>query len=245
MKNLRFLSIKVLLLSSSLLSAVISSHSVTIECEFILFQSWPLPMNGSYTCSVKTIVSSKENVLTQVSQNHMQGKSDKDVEILQIVGKTLMFLPQKMENFFPNLKGLYIFRTSLKTIERENLTPFPNLIFIYVGATSVETIEWDLFLDNPKIEYISFSESPIKSIGPTFLDPLSNLKEVHFSKCVCITKFIADPCKIDEMKEALIKNCPPTIEMFKKMIARILELEKQSKNDVVRALESKNKSYIF
>lgn len=175
-------------------------------------------MKNLYTCNVKNLVLTEQSVLDFVSQNHLAGKSNNDVEVLQIHDQICDFLPRNVEKFFPNLRGLSILRTTLKTITRENLAPFPNLLFTYIAATKVEILDWDLYLSTPKVEFISFSESPVSSVGPSLLDSLKNLKEVHFSKCACIQKYVLTSAQIGEMRRALAVSCPPTLEMQQRAI---------------------------
>lgn len=175
-----------------------------------------------YSCKLENKAEGKlsiteDNVsVTSVSGNHANGKSNNDVEVLYISGQTIFFLPKNIVQFFPNLKGIVIFSSHMKTLRKQDIAPFTKLLFFFIAANEIKEIDGDLFESNPGVEYFSFTSNPLMHIGPDLFHPLQNLKEVHCSKCKCYDILNATPT--DDLKLALSVNCPPTLAMIEKAI---------------------------
>lgn len=204
--------------------------SIVLDCEYNLYQGWPI--NDLYECEVKGLQVVQDNVIvTGVSQNHQNGKSNANVEALRVNYQTMNYLPKNIENFFPNLKGIRVSNSTLLTWRRQDISPFPHLLFFYLDKNQILSIEGDLLNENPGVEYISFSENPMMHIGPNLFSPLKTVRKIHCNLCKCINKAATTLEDIDGMKLALAVNCPPTFEMIERTLLNgepfKLKVEKQ------------------
>lgn len=216
--------------------AAVKPNQVVFNCEYKFHTDWPDAAKTFYSCSVKNLAITEPSILTGVSQTHLSGKSNKEVEVLQIKDQICDYLPEDIDKFFPNLKGFSILQTKLKTIKLENLAPFPNLFFVQFALSDIRSLEWDLFTKTPFIQYISLTESPIAHLGPGLFEPLNNLQEIHFTSCKCISKNVQIASQIEEMKRALEANCPPTLDMTQRaLFSHDDALEKRMKAFVKKA----------
>lgn len=200
---------------ASLIALVLQrSCCFELNCSYGYYQSWPI--KNFYTCTaVNLFVTDDGTKVTSVTKGHLVGKTNGDVEVLDITGQTSHFLPEDIQKFFPNLKGLHVSGSKFRVIRRKDLAPFQKLLFIYVPYNEIRYVDGDLFASNLGVEYISFSENRLMThVGYNLLEPMKNLKEVHFSNCNCINKHVLSPPLVDQMSLALAISCPPTMEML-------------------------------
>lgn len=195
-----------------------SFHCIELNCVYGLYQDWPI--KNFYTCKAENVNVIDDNTsITSVTKSHSLGKANDDVEVFEATQQTLKFLPKGIQNFFPNLKGITISSSKLRTIRRKDIAKFQKLIFLYVPLNEIRTVDGDLFASNLGIEYISFSSNPLMlHVGHSLLEPLNYLKEVHFTSCNCISKNVQSPLLVDQMSLALAVNCPPTMKMLENQI---------------------------
>lgn len=158
-----------------------------------------------------------DNVLTtSVSQNHFDGKCDSDVLVIFATNQTLNYLPAGLNHFFPNIRGLTILHSELRSLTSCDIALFKNIEFIYVYGNNIQLIDGDLFSKNPNVMYVSFTRNPVRHIGSNLLAPLKELKEAYFSNCNCIDQLAWNPAQIDKMKSDMTAFCPPTFGMLLK-----------------------------
>lgn len=189
-----------------------------MDCDYVEYNLWPNVK--LYTCKVKNFAVTTDDVtVTEVSQNHWSGKSNSHVEVFYVESLIFNYLPKNIEQFFPNLKGIAILRSTFKTIRREDIAPFQQLWFFYIGANEITEVEGNLFESNPDITYLSFSSNPIVSIGFNLLEPLKKPVEIHFSAMKCLSKFTRTG-QVQEMALALAVYCPPTFDMIERRIIK-------------------------
>lgn len=165
------------------------------------------------------IVTDDKEKVTSVSQTHLVGKTNSNVEVIDFTDQTMYYMPQNIQSFFSNIKGLTIYTSKLRELRRKDIAPFPNLMFLYVPYNEITTVDGNLFASNLNMEYISFSSNRIMvHVGYSILKPLKNLKEVHFSDCNCINKNVQVPSLVDQISLALAISCPPTMEMLEQQL---------------------------
>jgi hypothetical protein len=164
------------------------------------------------------LVVTDDNVsITGFTQNHLLGKSNENVEVLYATDQTIFYLPKNIQNFFPNLRGITIFKSKLKVWRREDISPFPNLLFFYLYTNDIPSIDGDLLEKNPGVQYISFTANPIKHFGPNLIKPLNKLIEFHCTQCTCVSAYW-NTNGLDQMQSEFASKCPPTFEMIEKTI---------------------------
>jgi hypothetical protein len=202
-----------------LLAVFDSSTSIILDCNYSSYQDWPL--KGLYACDIKNIQVTNDNeIVTGVSQNHNAGKSNFDVDVLYVKGKTLHYLPRHIEKFFPNLKGITVFTSKTKVLRRQDIAPFSRLLFVFMNEGLIEAIDGDLFDDNPTIQYVSFTLNPLTNVAPNAFDSLKQLKEIHCFQCKCYSTQNIDITQIAQIKLGFASHCLPTYEMIEKALSK-------------------------
>ena len=154
-----------------------------------------------------------------ITQNHLKGKTNKDVEFLDLSEQNFETLPRGIENFFPNLVGIRAYRNNLKRITKDDLKGYKNLKYLNLYNNDITTVESDLFSLSPKLQYINFGNNFIRNVARNAFNPLKNLQQLYFHDGkMCINEHASTRDEIASLLSNLFVKCPPTYEMFMKDI---------------------------
>ena len=150
----------------------------------------PNTLPYAYTCLTSELTNINEETLTAVYGNHMSGKSNADVEYLNIRNVSILtFFPNGIENFFPNLTAIQIYHCNISTLTGHELDVFPNLTwFALQGQSQLERIPGNLFTNTPMLHSLWFYYNNIKHVGENLLTSLSQLTYAHFGSNYCVNQ---------------------------------------------------------
>lgn len=184
-----------------------SCDAFELKCEF-QFEKWSI-LGTVYTCHVQELVLTKNvsEPVTNVTGNHLEGKTSEDVLKLNIQGQVCVHLPSNVEKFFPNLQGIRIAKSGLRFLEQSDLSVFPKLRSCDAWEDAIEELSSDLFEKNPEIQYLYLGYNKIRKVGQDLLKPLKNLTKAIFHGNVCIDKSAEYVGEIKELQEALNRQC--------------------------------------
>jgi len=172
-----------------------------------------------YTCTATVNQYDDGRQVSGVSQNHMAGRNDSDVQAVWLYGQTLLnFIPEDIDRFFENLQGFAIERTSLKYVAKEDLHQFPKLETLQIRWNQLETLDGDLFIYNPSLRWFIFESNKLTNIGPNILSNLPNLTNAYFQSNLCINSYATSTSGIEDLKRSLAHQCPPSAEMLERFI---------------------------
>lgn len=115
--------------------------------------------------------------------------------------------PKRIEKFFPELEGLEIFNSSLKSITRNDLKPMWNLKLVHMSSNELKELDGDLFEETQKVHWVDFSDNKIKFVGENLLNNLKQLKVANFENNTCIFMTAAFPVEIAQLKRELREKC--------------------------------------
>ena len=210
---------------SSRLDAVTFNCKYKIE-NFIQNSFYDVLVENAYTCNVH--ISGRCDSIPEwvvgVSTNHLPGKTDRDVDVLVIKQLNETKLAQNIFKFFTHLKILVIFGGNLMEITSDDLK-FHDLKAIFIENTNLRVIDGNLFRHATRLEVVAFSWNKISNIGENLLEPLLSIRYVHFNDNLCtnnstifdINSLHRENARIIELKEKLLINCPPTLEMIQRV----------------------------
>lgn len=189
------------------LNLVNSILSLTIHCEFSSNVEYHV-IGTPYRCEVKDLeVSSDDSVVTNITGTHEAGMSNSDVKLILIQEQKIANIPENLSKFFPNIEGLIIDDSSLKTISKSDLVNFPNLKLLFIGNNRIEKIDGDLFEACTELERLVFTNNFTRHIGRGILSPLSKLRFVSFDRNNCISIKAANIDDIEHLSNEILKRC--------------------------------------
>lgn len=100
---------------------------------------------------------------------------------LAITEKEVYFVPKGIDKFFPDLQGLHIHNTKLKSVKQEDFKNLTNLIELRLRYNNLQCIDGDSFVFNHKLQSLQIHGDDIKFIGENLLEPLKELTKAYFS----------------------------------------------------------------
>lgn len=198
---------KIELLSALAVLTTISS-GVEIQCEY--YNETYASFGTFYKCNCTVITMDNPTIVTEISGNHLAGKSNKDVKAF-VVGfhKNVTTIPKGIEKFFENLEQFTWYSGNISTIDANIFKPFPNLLRINLGDNKLVTLAGDLFQYTRKLQEVCFGENLLEHVGHDILTGLTDLRYAGFNSNPCIDVWADKPQKIQELIHQLAIKCPP------------------------------------
>jgi hypothetical protein len=206
----------------SAFSCVSVTSSITLDCRYTSWTTQTPWQYIYYACEAQ--VRGNGFVVTGVSQNHLQGKSDSDVETVLIENHFIGQFPKNIEEFYPNIKALSFIKCGIKTVSSADLRPFPMLDYIDLSESSIEALGSDLFVHNPGLKLMYFHYNKIRHVGHNLFTPISELPimQTFFNGNLCIDEStpvsMGRGIPLDELIWKIFMQCPMPIEMIENEI---------------------------
>jgi Leucine-rich repeat (LRR) protein len=156
-----------------------SVQSLEIDCKFFGYDwnHW----GEHYTCGANLkdvkIQNYRSVNVSSVKGQHWAGKSNNDVQAVQISGQKTIFLIQGLVHHFPNLQELYVSRSDLKHLSRSDFKNYAQLTTISLSRNHLCYLPYDTFEDLVNLEHFSLAFNQL-SLIPN-LKTLSKLKELY------------------------------------------------------------------
>ena len=123
--------------------------------------------------------------------------------------QTAHYLPKGIGRFFPNLNGLAVWSSKLKSLTQDDLKPLKQLLSVTFNDNDVTDLEDGLFEYNSKLQIVSFNDNKLKLVGENVLSILKNLNQLHFQNNVCINDDAwssAVPALVEKIKSQCRKS---------------------------------------
>lgn len=180
--------------------------SVTLRCDF-RSMTW-VALGTQYGCGAVFTSYENETILTNVTGDHTDGRSDDDVKLLLVSDRYLIRLPIDIEKFFANLIGIRWYGGAIQTINEEDLRPFPNMRGLDFGRNQIVTLDGNLLRNALNLQWIFVDANLIEHVGEDLLYGLNYLGRVDFRFNPCIDINANSQEAIEELNRILPINCP-------------------------------------
>lgn len=212
MKNLKFRfllsTFLVILLDLSLTkSQSCAVEKVDIICEKVTIVNYHVDgIVLRCNCESLKVSTAFASVSSVLHKNESEILDLSKIEELFINRATVKFIPNRIKSKLTKLKVLWIDRSGLLSVDKENLKQFgDSLEYLSLKKNEIAYIDADLFEYNTNLKYIELSFNPLRHIVPGFFENLRNLKnvvEVHFDRAGCIDQyyFISSGQEISKIK---------------------------------------------
>lgn len=201
-------------------------------------------LQNVYSCQGEIIFVGDPRIVNQVLGSHSSGRSNNDVQSLEIVRQDVKILPRNIDSFFLNLESVYVHRSGLKEVSKEDFSGFLKLKQVDLHFNDVEEIDGNLLEGNPLVEAFSVFSNPIRHVGHNIFDHLPNLNSAHFVNGKCINeRFDGNRTAVEEIMFKLTVNCPPTFEMIERRILSGNNLQTRE-NELKNQLQNELKTHL-
>lgn len=177
-------------------------NAIDLKCQ-IVDEGWG-SLEGFECKAVGWSITNQNEIVTSVNDKK---EALNDVVVLSIEDQVVNYFPKNLEKFFPNLKGIKVANTGLKSIKQETLKPFPKLSHLALFGGDLETLDNDLFSFNPDLKWLALDDNKLKFIGDDLLTHLEQLKKVSLYNNQCISKKAWKRDDIEEIVDLIRANC--------------------------------------
>lgn len=185
--------------------------------------------SSPYTFHVKQ-VSYNATEEVRVFGNYPKGKSNRDVQWLEIKDLHLEKFPRGIRANFPSLTGLRIDSCGIKKICHSDFVGLSNLHSLSLNGNLIEELSRDVFVNLRYLINLHMRRNLIKFIHPKAFDPLTELRLLDLrenssidAQCLSLDKAILRK----EMMEEIANCCKPLSAHDEKIESRLNDFEAQ------------------
>lgn len=194
------------------------SEALVLQCSYTMRDAWTLP--DLYTCIANVSFTGDVRHITEVSQNHMPGRTNNDVTGILIFNQNVPFIPRNISNFFSNIEAFEVVDTGLTEINRDEIFSFADLKQINLSQNQIREIGNGLFEGNPKMTAISLVNNPIRNIAHNVFDHLNQLTNLNVLTTTCINTSADTRVNVESIIFQVSVQCPPTFKMIEERMLK-------------------------
>lgn len=165
-------------------------QSMNLKCVFRLGRCTIHP--NKYTCVVTSaLITKPETVVQSIEGDHIEGKSNRDVEAIAFRDAKVEYFPRGLNTVFPHLKSCFIRNCSLKKITKQDLVGLENLTSLGIVSCKVKSLPDDLLENMKQLKHISFEDNQIERLSSRVFQPVleNNLALIELRKNKIIDDF--------------------------------------------------------
>ena len=205
-----------------------------LKCE-VIKEPWYLVGEIEF-CNAKSVnIRSMNEEITSVN-----GRTEPtSLQGLWISDQTVNYLPKGIDKFFPDLKGLGVQSSKLKSLTQDDLKSLPQLVYANFLNNDLESLDGDMFKFNPKLRNIHFSMNKIKYVGENLLNLLKDLQFIRFASNICININAETSPEIPALIRKLKTQCkfPQDRVLIKEIEQLKEEIADMNKNNSQKIIE--------
>lgn len=145
--------------------SITTAQDVTLECDFMNYF-------GDYTCRLNDIEVVNEAANVVFTGTHLEGRTNADVELVQIRNSRTPFMIQSMFSTFPNMEEFECNDCGLESI---NMPEPTRIRILAIPNNNIQRIEDNTFVNQPQLLQIRLTNSNVHELGEDAFVGLSNL----------------------------------------------------------------------
>lgn len=201
---------------------VLAVSGFDLECIFGETYGWIFVSGNSYGTKNVNITAPNQTVTSVNGLEPIYYRSQ-NVTMFSMLSQTVFYVPLGIETFFPDLQGMEIANSKLKSIKQADLKPFGKLKELWMYGNGLETLDGDLFEFNPELLFINIDNNILKTIGGNIFDGLKKVERINLLNDFCINKSAVSRCEVFELIAEMQEKCETEEE---KLIREEAELVK-------------------
>lgn len=157
-----------------LLSFVTLLNAIELKCKFSYEKD-------GYNCKAMDLKVKDGNVeITSISRN--QNDVNESVDVFYVLeNMEIKFLPNGVQNYFPQLKIYEVVSSSLKNIRKQDFIHLNTLIALRLSHNKIEFVPEDVFTTLWNLELLDLKNNQIKAINDETFINLSSLKVIKLN----------------------------------------------------------------
>jgi Leucine-rich repeat (LRR) protein len=171
-----------------------------LSCEFYM-------RSAGYRCIVKKIKPNDSNDV-EVKGHHEEGRSNRNVQHLEIINIELTKIPRGLGSTFACTKVLWIQSCNLDQISQEDFAGFESLQSLSLKNNLISELSDGVFDNCRKLTYLSLQNNLLKYVEPKTFERLKKLKSLNLqynTNINAVWKFTSDAVRQIAMAEIALK----------------------------------------
>lgn len=144
----------------------VPSDNNTIQCQFMM------NVYNEYICVLENIEVLDELATVTITGEHLEGRTNDDVEVVEVRNSRTPFMIQEIFTTFPNIDELGYFNSGLQSIRFSRET---RLSSVLLNLNNINRIEDNTFANQPQLRYLRLSQNNIRELGEDAFVGLGNL----------------------------------------------------------------------
>lgn len=159
---------------------------------------------------------------------HQDGRSNLDIDHVNIYKCKMSKIPQGLTRVFPNLRYLTIIDSGIQEISKSDLAEYKECRIINFASNKIRYLPGDLFEGFTSLRKISFLYNKLTVVEPNILDGLDKLTYVNFEGNPNYNYFLRDSLATlkAQLLEKYLKVSPNHTNWLKKRMAVENELRR-------------------
>lgn len=157
------------------------STQLELTCKFEFKRGKIDEITVKYACDVTAlnILHEANEKVSKVFGDHIEGKSNNDVAILNILGQNLTEPPIGLHKMFPNLEVFKISESSLEKLAKSSFEGMKKLKEIDIEGNNLENLPEDVFEDLIHLEYLNMAHNSVQELSNGIFKKLITLKKLR------------------------------------------------------------------
>lgn len=194
-----------------------ASATIILDCTYSIERH--SVMGNVYQCKPKVIKLGETNKVIGVSDNHQTGKTNQDVNLIDIYEQRINSIPEDINLYFASLEGISFYNCPIKSVTKDDLKHFPKLKYFRIAIGQLTTIEGDIFKHSPQLQFLDFDYNQIIHVGTGIFKKTPKLATAYFINNLCIsTRISNNATAVATIANQLALKCPPSVEMIEEII---------------------------
>lgn len=155
-----------------------ASRAQTVNLNCMFFTEF-----SQYTCLISNVVvADNENQDFVIGGNHTAGRTNNDVQRLQIMFAQTPFIISKLFETFPNVQNLLIDSSGLTRIQLNAFSNARELTTVVIIRNSIREIPARVFASSPRLRSLDMDTNRIENIDENAFDGLASLQLLYLDQ---------------------------------------------------------------
>lgn len=148
--------------------------SITMICDYD-------NINNVYSCNTDKFEINKENVVIEITGEHLAGKENEDVFELNISNSTTPFLTNSIFHHFEKLRNIKIVKSNLLSLSKGVFTGAEYLKKIFIQGNNIKSIKPNTFEGADNLNVLNLDNNQIEFVTPDAFNGLTYLQILNLS----------------------------------------------------------------
>lgn len=193
-------------------------EGLLLDCTYFMINVWA---DQYYHCQARVIFVGHNRNVTEVSNNHLPGYTNRHVLSIDICSQTLRLPPRNIDEFFPNLASYSLRDTKTEVMHKNDIDKFPYLKHYTFQLNPATIIPPNMFANNHRLHSIVINGGAgrLQHVAYNVFDHLNHLTRLILLG-PCISIGVNSRAAVLNNLFNIFRDCPPTLQMLREQLCQ-------------------------